>query len=63
MVTAKLLGILVVAVAGLAFYLSIYVVGSTIAMPFMTIMLFVGLALTVLLMVLIVAMTAAKNIE
>lgn len=49
MVTAKLLGILVVAVVGLAFYLSIYVVGSTIAMPFMTIMLFVGLALTVLL--------------
>ncbi|WP_413205253.1 hypothetical protein [Rhodospirillum sp. A1_3_36] len=60
-VTGKLLGILAIAVVGLLFYLSIYVVGSTVAPAFMTIMGFAGLALTVLLFMVILAVTNAKT--
>jgi hypothetical protein len=60
-VTGKLLGILAIAVVGLLFYLSIFVVGSTIAPAFMTVMGFAGLALTALLFVVILAVTNAKT--
>ncbi|MCF8478859.1 MAG: hypothetical protein K9H25_00365 [Rhodospirillum sp.] len=60
-VTGKLLGILAIAVVGLLFYLSIYVVGITVAPTFLTIMGFAGLALTALLFVIILAVTNAKT--
>jgi uncharacterized transporter YbjL len=60
-VTGKLVGILAIAVVGLLFYLSIYVVGTTVAPAFMTVMAYAGLLLTVLLFVIVLAVTNAKT--
>lgn len=60
MITGKLLGIIAVALAGLLFYISIYVVGSLASLSYMTVVLYLGLALTVLLFVLILMVTAGK---
>jgi uncharacterized transporter YbjL len=60
-VTGKLVGILAIAVVGLLFYLSIYVVGITVAPAFMTVMAYAGLLLTALLFVVILAVTNAKT--
>lgn len=60
MITGKLLGIMSVALSGLLFYVSIYVLGSLGALSYMTLMLYVGLILTVVLFILILMVTSGR---
>lgn len=61
--TAKTLGSLGVALLGLVFYLSIFVGYSVFKINFFGLAIYLGLALTAVLFIVVLMLTSAKDIE